>query len=669
MESKILRLALPTPLRRLFDYLPPQSIDPNSLIPGVRLRVPFQNRSLIGVLIEIADHSSIPAQKLKRAKEVLDQAPILSNDVYEICQWAANYYHYSLGEIFAAALPPALRQFKNFQLKSNKKILHVENAAEKKDANQFDLNEAQQIAIQKISAALNGFQVFLLEGVTGSGKTEVYLNVIEKVIAAGKQVLVLVPEINLTPQTIDHFQKRFQQQTVLIHSGIADQKRLQAWHAAKTGAAKIVIGTRSAVFTSFENLGLIIIDEEHDASFKQQNRFRYHARDVGIMRAKLNNIPIILASATPSLETLHNVQRQRFSYLSLPERAGIAQLPTFQLVDLREEIVEEGLSATLLNAIQEEIGKKNQVLLFLNRRGFAPVLYCTSCHFIVECRRCAARMVYHRSPQRLKCHHCDAQKEIPNQCENCGCATLQPLGFGTQRLEKILHNHFPDVALLRVDRDSTRKKGAMENMLAQVHQQKPAILIGTQMLAKGHHFPDVTLVAIIDADSGLLSADFRAAEHMGQLFLQVAGRAGRGNKLGRVILQTRNPEHFLIQAILQHNYQSFAQRLLKEREESHMPPYSYFALFRSEAYQENLAHDFLQFVKSNAQQNSSIEILGPAPALLPKRKGMYCQHLLIKAKRRDELQQFLQQQLVQLEKFSGNHAVKWSLDVDPISVL
>lgn len=666
-NKQILRLALPTPLRRLFDYLPPQPIDLKSLIPGVRVRLPFQKRTLIGLLIEVANDTSVPYEKLKSAIEILDEQPLLTPDVYKICQWAADYYHYSLGEVLMAALPTLLRKGQALPAIPDNALFM---SPEKPLNAVLELNDGQQHAVDAITKSQNKFQVFMLDGVTGSGKTEVYLRSIENSLQANQQVLVLVPEISLTPQTIERFRSRFAVPIAALHSSLSDKERLQAWYAAKLGIAKIVIGTRSAIFTSFENLGLIIIDEEHDGSFKQQDRFRYHARDLGIMRASMLQIPIVLGSATPSLESVLNMKRERYAHLPLPTRAGNAIMPTYQLIDLRHEKIEEGLSQALLQAVNEHLQKNNQVMLFLNRRGYAPVLYCTQCGWIAECQRCDARMVYHRSPEKLHCHHCDAQKKMPDNCKKCNATNLEPIGLGTQRLEQILKNHFPEVPIIRVDRDSTRKKNALNNLLDQIHASPKAILMGTQMLAKGHHFPNVTLVGIVDADNGLFSADFRAAEQMGQLLLQVSGRAGRADKPGTVLIQTKQPDHRLLQTLITDGYAAFATQLLIEREQAVLPPYSYFAVLRAEAVKEESVNAFLDRVKRSCSAfTEGVNVWGPVPAMLAKRKGLHCQHLLLKANKRGVLQQFLKQVLLQIEKFPLPQPVKWVLDVDPVEVV
>lgn len=660
-KNQILRIALPTPLPRLFDYLCPQDIGEERLISGVRVVVPFQSRKLIGILINTDNTSAVPVHKLKAALEILDDQSIFTLDIYRLCLWASDYYHYPLGEVLIGAIPALLRKGKDIptdiQLKNENTNLVAAH----------ELNAEQKTAINDICAASNTFKIFLLDGVTGSGKTEVYLQVITQILAADKQVLVLVPEISLTPQTIARFQARFLKKILALHSSLTDKQRLISWQAARMGKVQIVIGTRSAIFTPFSNLGLIVVDEEHDTSFKQQDRFRYHARDLAIVRARELNIPIVLGSATPSLETLFNARRNRYSHLFLRKRAGVASLPSYQLVDIRNVQMQQGLSPVLIETMRRHLANNNQVMLFLNRRGFAPVLYCNTCHWICECKRCDARMVYHRNPPRLHCHHCDSRMMIPSQCPECKNSQIEPIGLGTQRLEEVLAQQFPDVPIIRIDRDSTKRKGAMKDLLAQIHEEKPSILLGTQMLAKGHHFPQVTLVGIVDADSGLFSADFRAAEQMGQLLLQVSGRAGRAEKPGTVLIQTRNPEHPLFKTLIEEGYAAFAENLLNERQHATLPPYSYFAIFKAESYDEANANNFLNNLK-NISTNYSIDLLGPVPALISKKKGLHCKHLIVKANKRIELQNFLKKILNMIEQIPNHQSVKWVLDVDPVEV-
>ncbi|HEU5280376.1 MAG TPA: primosomal protein N', partial [Gammaproteobacteria bacterium] len=623
---------------------------------------PFQSRTLIGVLVSLEKKSELPYEKLKRAHAILDDAPIFPEAVQKLTEWTAGYYHAGLGEVYAAALPVALRKGEALSVKPEKK-----KALPPKDTVPV-LNADQAKAVASITDALGRFQPFLLDGVTGSGKTEVYLRVIETCLAQSQQVLVLVPEISLTPQTVDRFRARFQVAVVALHSGLSDSARLRGWLAAKSGEASIVIGTRSAIFTPFKHLGLIIVDEEHDGSFKQHDRFRYHARDVAVMRAHQANIPIVLGSATPSLESYLNVERGRYQHLILSERAGNAALPAYQLIDVRHQYTEDGLSPRLKSAMESVLSHGHQVMLFLNRRGFSPVFYCESCGWMAGCDRCDARMVYHRSPERLHCHHCDTRRPIPVSCAECKANTVKPIGLGTQRLEESLAQHFPSVPIIRVDRDSTRKKGAMEALLNEVHAHPSAILLGTQMLAKGHHFPNVTLVGVVDADSGLFSADFRSAENMGQLLMQVAGRAGRADKPGTVLIQTRYPDHPWLMALLQSGYRAFALNLLLEREGAALPPYAYLATLKAEAYTEKVAVQFLEKIKAAARDLSEVFVLGPLPLTLAKRKGLHGQQLLIKANRRACLHAYLDALLAKLQLDFGSTRVKWALDIDPLQV-
>ncbi|EKD54365.1 MAG: hypothetical protein ACD_60C00090G0014 [uncultured bacterium] len=659
----ILQLTLPIKLHRYFDYLAPIHCDTRLLKPGIRIRVPFQHRELIGILLGVSETSSLPREKLKSAVEMIDDAPVISSEILKLCQWASDYYHYPLGEVLSAVLPKWLRQGKPTTLKR----MTLFSVNERSSA-PLVLNDAQQKALSAIQSSLNAFQVFLLEGVTGSGKTEVYLQAIANVLERRQQVLVLVPEIGLTPQTLARFQERFPVPIATLHSGMTEKQRFQTWLHAKSGKVPIVIGTRSAVFTPFENLGLIIIDEEHDLSFKQQDTFRYHARDVAIMRAHFNDIPIVLGSATPSLETLHNAKQNRYQSLYLPERAGVAKLPNFQIIDTRHQSLEQGLSHSLLKTIQHHLDKDEQVMLFLNRRGFAPVLICQACGWMAMCKRCDARMTYHYKAMRLHCHHCDAQKNILTSCEKCGADNLEALGQGTERLEQVLKKHFPHYSIARIDRDSTRRKGSMENVLTEIQERKHQILIGTQMLAKGHHFPHVTLVGILDIDGGFFSTDFRAIERMGQLLLQVAGRSGRDEKEGTVMIQTYHPDHPLLHQLLHENYQKFSTSLLNERKMADLPPYTFFALFRAEAHKADRAEDFLQQVKKQIEKNNAVQIMGPLAAPMPRKAGMHRVQLLLQAKKRTYLQDILKNLLPQIETISLKQRVRWSLDVDPLEM-
>ncbi|HSW94062.1 MAG TPA: primosomal protein N' [Gammaproteobacteria bacterium] len=661
-QKPLLQIAVPTPLRRYFDYLPPADFPIDRLQKGMRIKVPFQRRELIGIFMGLTDQSDVPVHKLKEAIACLDDEPILTPDLLELCLWAADYYHSPIGEVIAAALPAWLRQGKSMVV-SPKKTGDISHTPE----TPLVLNTEQQAALSAIESSSHQFKVHLLDGVTGSGKTEVYLQAIAKVLERGEQVMVLVPEIGLTPQTIQRFSRRFSVPVVCLHSGITEKQRFQAWMAAKSGYAKIVIGTRSAVFTPFSKLGLIVIDEEHDLSFKQQEGFRYHARDVAIMRAHFGTFPIVLGSATPSLETLHNVRQGRYAHLPLLTRAGDATLPEFHVVNIQKMSLEQGLSAPLITEMRTHLENGNQVMVFLNRRGFAPVMLCDECGWMVQCKRCDVRMTYHYEAACLRCHHCDAQKKLPKQCEGCGAHNLQVMGQGTERIEKVLSTLFADYSIARIDRDSTRRKGSMDDMLERIQSGEHHILIGTQMLAKGHHFPNVTLVAVLDADSGFFSADFRALERMGQLLLQVAGRAGRHEKPGKVMIQTRHADHPLLLQLVRENYRTFSHTLLAERKQAKLPPYVFFALFRAEAHQSKHAIDFLQRLKEHADEKN-VRITGPLSAPMPRRAGKHRVQLLLQCSERPHLQRLLRRLLQHLEAQPLRHRVRWSLDVDPLEI-
>ena len=724
----ILRVAIPTPLRRSFDYLPAKDIAVESLQPGVRLRVPFGRRQVIGILLEVSDSSSIAQSRLKPISEVLDGASVFNDDVFKLLLWASRYYQHPVGEVLLHALPVLLRQghalnVKGLQIwqttevgqvtdpgnlsrapRQAQLLRHLQDHPQGINAQQLDeahdnwrpimsklvdkqlvvvteqplveqpldepattppLNAQQQAAVENVNQSLDKFDAFLLEGVTGSGKTEVYLQIIEQVLANEQQALVLVPEIGLTPQLLERFRQRLHVPIAVLHSGLTDQARLGAWLAARNGDARVIIGTRSALFTPLQNMGVIIIDEEHDASFKQQDGFRYSARDLAVLRAQRNNIPVVLGSATPSLESLYNVQQQRYQHLLLEQRAGNAIPPEISIIDIRGLQMDHGISPSLLNAMRSHLEQGNQVLLFLNRRGYAPVLMCHDCGWHATCARCDAHMTYHHRDNRLRCHHCGSERPADKQCPDCESEELHGYGQGTERIEAALQSQFPDYNTVRIDRDNTRRKDAFKNLLQEIHSGKANILIGTQMLAKGHHFPNVTLVGILEADQGFYSTDFRGAERISQLILQVAGRAGRAEKPGEVLIQTHHPEQSLLHYLQNHNYPALAQSLLEERQAAGWPPYTYLALVRAEAPDADGPMNFLRDAKQSASANQDIFILGPQPAPMERRAGRYRAQLLIQANDRQSLQQFLSHWLPQLENLKSGRKVRWSVDVDP----
>ncbi|MGE3919799.1 MAG: primosomal protein N', partial [Gammaproteobacteria bacterium] len=558
-QNFILQIAVAAPVRFALDYLPPKDYN-GKLMPGMRVRIPFRRNETIGILLGIKTHSEIDSKRLKHAITIIDTQPVIPANLLSLIHWASEYYHYPIGEVTNQILPTLIRQGRAL-------AHHVTQTNYHRKENPHLLSTEQNIVVTEILQKTDEYHAFLLHGVTGSGKTEIYFHVIEQILSKQKQILVLVPEIALTPQTLNRFKARFDKSIVTLHSGLTDRERFDNWIAASNEQASIIIGTRSAVFTPIPKLGIIIIDEEHDSSYKQQDGFRYSARDLAVMRASKENIPIILGSATPSLETYYNAKLQRYHYLHLSERAGIANLPHFNVIDIRNHRLDHGLSKPLIKTIHKHIEQGKQVLLFLNRRGYAPNLICHQCGWSAKCKRCDTNLILHQNPPRLHCHHCDSTRPVETQCPECHGKELIPLGLGTQRIETALKKHFPSIGISRIDRDSVRKKGALQEKLDDILSGKNQILIGTQMLAKGHHFPNVSMVAILDVDSGFFSADIRASERLGQLLIQVAGRAGREAETGEVWLQTRHPDHPLLLKLLVEGYTAFIETLLLERKQ------------------------------------------------------------------------------------------------------
>jgi len=532
--------------------------------------------------------------------------------------------------------------------------------------NKLTLSTEQAVVLSAIEQTNQHFSCHLIDGITGSGKTEVYLQAMESVLATNKQVLVLVPEIGLTPQTLNRFEQRFNIPICLHHSGLNNSERLQTWLEAQRGSAAIVIGTRSAIFTPLHQLGMIIIDEEHDGSFKQQDSFRYNGRDMAILRARQLDIPIVLGSATPSLESLQNALSGKYHYHQLRNRAGKSSTSQIQLINIAQHQMEHGLSDTLKSEISKTIAKGEQALIFLNRRGYAPAITCQECHWVADCQRCNKPYTLHQGQQLLICHHCGHQKRIPTQCGSCGSVRIKPLGQGTEQLEQRISELFPNVSCVRIDRDNTRKKGELAKLLQEVTEKKHHILLGTQMLAKGHHFPDVTLVAMLDIDGALFSFDFRAAEHMAQLLVQVAGRAGRESKPGKVLVQTNYPEHPLLQDLVNNGYKHFAQYALTERQQAFLPPFGFQALFRAEANYPSYPDKFLREIANIAYEGC--ELAGPVPAAMEKRGGKYRFHLIVQAKTRKALHQAVYQMLQLIPNNEWQSKVRWSVDIDPIEL-
>lgn len=725
----ILCIAVPSPLRRVFDYLPPRGVTSAPPV-GVRVKVSFSGREMTGILMEVRTRSDVKQNKLKHALEIIDDEPLLPHHLLSLCQWAAQYYQHPLGDALHTLLPVLIRQgdplhaedtlyglshkadvtppparaikqlniiqilklyphglsesefkamalsksalttliHKGLVIKQKTRMMPTASTTNEHLLREvpLNLNADQQKAVAVISTSLNQFEAFLLDGITGSGKTEVYLHIIERVLHAGKQVLMLVPEIGLTPQTVTRFQKRFNVAIDVLHSGLTDHERLSAWVNAREGKARIIIGTRSAVFTPMAKPGIIIIDEEHDLSFKQQEGFRYHARDLSVLRARTENIPIILGSATPSFESIYNAQNGRYQLLRLNTRAGDAKIPPVHLLDIRSRPLQGGLSQPLIDAIKQELNKQHQVLIFLNRRGFAPTLMCHHCGWIAQCVRCDARMTVHRQPAHLHCHHCSSRRVIDKTCPQCNQTELLTLGLGTEQTEEMLQKLFPHSPIIRIDRDTTRRKNSMQNYLEEIKKGGACILLGTQLLAKGHHFPHVTLVGVIDIDSGLFSADFRGLEHCTQLLIQVSGRAGRADHAGAVFVQTHHADHPMMQSLITQGYAEFAVQALAERKLADLPPYSHLALFRAEATQLKTAEAFLFIIKELAnQQHHNISVLGPLPAPMIKRAGWLRSQLLLQSHSRAALQHLLTTICSKIESLAESRRVRWSIDVDP----
>lgn len=722
------RVAVPVHLYDCFDYSLSAELYQRAEI-GARVAVSFGRQNLVGVIMEKLppDAPLNPDIKLKAITELLDDRAILNTRSLNLLTWAAQYYQFPIGEVVHSAIPTLLRQGKPYNLLARTwKLLDTEaeaklkrserqqeaykilklhpagtsenvlnlagvetttlKALEKKnicicelEAQDFSpmpikmaqmpltANPEQKHAIECILKARQKYQAFLLDGLTGSGKTEVYLQVMQEVLKHGKQVLVLVPEIGLTPQTISRFQSRFHCNIALLHSGLNDSKRLQAWQAAETGKASIILGTRSAIFSPLPNLGLIVLDEEHDLSFKQQEGFRYHARDVALYRGYLEQCPVVLGSATPSIESYALVQHKKMQCLELNQRAGSALMPKIHILDLKIAKKQHGISQTLLDEMKKRLDKNEQVLVFLNRRGYAPILICESCAWQAKCPHCDANFTVHRTPyQHLHCHHCGTIHRMPEHCPQCAHTELKPLGLGTAKVEEHLNELFPDYEVIRVDRDSTSRVGSWQKIYDKIQQSKASILLGTQMLAKGHHFPYVTLVAILDIDSGLLSVDFRATERTAQLVVQVAGRAGRGERKGDVYLQTLRPDHPLLNTLVKEDYRQFAKQTLQERQTALMPPFRYAALIRCESKNQELNKEFLQHHAALLRQSAelNVDIWGPIPAPMERKAGRYQSHMVLLSADRARLHFYIRNwwQNMLHQKPSS---MKLTLDIDP----
>jgi len=722
-DPTVLQLALPVPLPQVFDYLPPAGWAAEQVQVGQRVRVPFGARTLCGIVV---GHGPAPDGVTLRAVEaVLDEVPVLQGELLASLRWLSGYLHAPLGEVLATALPAALRHGEPLPditrrgwvlneagrtalsaMRAGKpKALASLLAEEARDERQLDAalpgwraplralrerglvesvalppapavapaamtltpNPAQQAAIEAVCAA-RGFAPFLLDGVTGSGKTEVYLHAIADCLARGRQALVLVPEIGLTPQLLARFRARLGVPVHALHSGLSDGERARTWLEALHGQARVVVGTRSAVFTPLPQAGLIVIDEEHDGSYKQFEGVRYHARDFALVRARALGVPIVLGSATPSLESLHNARSGRYRHLSLPQRAGQARPPQVRVMDVRKRPLQAGLAAAAVAAIESALQAGGQVLVFRNRRGYAPVLLCHDCGWSAHCPHCSTperptAMTVHAQGRMLQCHHCGYRRPAPPACPDCASLALQAQGNGTERIEDALRERFPDWPVLRIDRASTGHRDAVQKHFDTLGA-RPGILVGTQMLAKGHDLPGLTLVVVVGVDEGLFSVDFRSGEKLAQLLVQVAGRAGRADRPGEVLLQTHHPDHPLLQTLLVGGYHAWAEAELAQRQAAGLPPFAHLALLRAQARQQDPARAFLQRAKDLLAAHA-IEVAGPLPAPMPRRAGQVRMQLVLVSPQRPRLHRALAAVVSALYAAPEARRVRWSLDVDP----
>jgi primosomal protein N' (replication factor Y) len=662
-DFSCIRTALDVPLATLFDYANPEGVNAQT---GDRVIVPFGARQKIGVVIESGVASALPESRLKPLIAVRDDAPRLSAQWIELMRFLSGYYQRPLGETVIASLPPRLRSVKPLP----KKVLAREAAAATAPSTprfvpNHEPTPAQREAIERIAGA-SAFATFLLHGVTGSGKTEVYLHAISRIVARGGQALVMVPEISLTPQLEARFRAAFPDaRLALLHSGLEDIARTSAWLDAARGDAAIVLGTRLAVLAPIPRLGLVVVDEEHDTSFKQQEGLRYSARDAAVYRAKLAGCPAVLGTATPSLETWHNWHTGRYERLELPERAAAgARLPEVRTVDLRHG-AEDGFSPRVLSAIGERLARGEQSLVFINRRGYAPVLSCEACGWAAGCGRCTAHLVVHASDRRLRCHHCGAEEPIPRACPTCGNVDLRPMGRGTQRVEETLAERFPGARIVRIDRDSARRRAELTRMLESVHRGEADILVGTQLLAKGHDFPALTLVAVLNADTALLSTDYRAPERLFAVLSQVAGRAGRRAKPGEVLIQTRYPDHPLFGALARHDFAAFADGQLEDRRRAGFPPFVFEAALRAEARRLEDALRFLRESVASVEAPGEVTVYDPVAHVITRRAGFERAQILFQSSSRAALQQYVAA-LSESLFASAPRNIRWHVDVDPI---
>ncbi|HUF74160.1 MAG TPA: primosomal protein N' [Gammaproteobacteria bacterium] len=728
-SQKRVRVAVPVPVARGFDY----GWDRRDPLPrpGTRVRVPFGKRERIGIVIGRADESAVDDAALKTIREVIDARPLLEGELMESLLWASSYYHHPVGEVLAQALPGLLRRGRAAEVepergfalsaagsdadreslgrRAPRQAEALELIARSSVVATSELSEAgisgdtlrrlcekglivpaerpepppaatqaqgeappeltaDQAAAVEAARATSGFACALLYGVTGSGKTEVFLRLIGDALERGRQCLLLVPEIGLTPQLVRRLRARFGSKLAVFHSGLTDAQRLTAWRQARSGEARLIVGTRSAAFAPLPAPGLIVVDEEHDPSYKQQSGFRYSGRDLAIIRARTLDIPVVLASATPSLESFRNAAEGRYRLLTLPRRIGAAGTPGIRVVDLNQHAVRQGLSTPLLSAMEQHLGRGDQALLFINRRGFAPVLFCASCEKASECRRCDSRMTVHARAGELRCHHCGSHEPLHWTCPDCGSERIG-VGAGTERVTSELEQLYPAHAIARLDRDAVSGRDSLERVLDEIESGRASIIVGTQLLTKGHDFPNVTLVGVLNADQGLFGTDFRSEERLAQTVIQVAGRAGRRDRPGEVLIQTHHPNHPLLRELISGDYGAFAERALAERRATAWPPFSRLAVFRAEARERDRVFAFLgRLARHSAKSAHGVRVLGPAPDRMERRDGRFRGQLLLQSGRRDRLHVAIRSCLDVATGWPEARRVRWSIDVDPVEL-
>ncbi len=727
MADKIISIAVPMAIRERFDYLCKNNVPTPR--PGTRIRVPFGKNYLIGIVLGKHTNTNIPIGKLKYISSIIDNKPVISKDLLDILKWCSEYYHHPIGDVIKHALPSHIRRggkaeivpkigwkITNLGKKSIHKIkknahkqietlnacMHNNivtskiikdnnltnasiNALYKKNyitkeiildeikhnlnkINRPNLTSDQKKVIKSIISTKENYKAFLLKGVTGSGKTEVYLRLIEEEIKNDRQSLLLVPEIGLTPQLVSRLKDRFGKVLSIMHSGLTEKERYNSWLDSYLSKSKVIVGTRSAIFAPLPKLGLIIVDEEHDQSYKQQDGFRYSARDIAIYRAKTTNTKVLLASATPSFESLHNSNIGKYSLLNMPKRVGKAGKPKIKVIDQNKHASNNIISTPLILAIKKHINNKNQVLLFLNRRGYAPVLFCKECKKTEGCTRCDSNMTIHKKNQLVICHHCGEYKKLSITCNYCKSNRVS-LGSGTQRVVEDLSLIFPETQITRLDKDSTSKKGSLVKILETIESGYSQIIVGTQMLTKGHDFPNLTMVGILNTDQGILGTDFRSSEKLAQTLIQVAGRAGRRSTPGEVLIQTHFPNHPLISSLISDNYESFEKESLIARKNSNWPPYSHIITLRAKSVNKRKLFIFLKTVATLSKMKKlKVNILGPAPAIIEKKFNKFHAQLLFQSKNRKLLHMLVREVVLEIGKLRKNSQIYWNLDVDPIEL-